>query len=422
MSPPDTPHLSPRLRRLVAELREDSSHLSRHMLDVLRGSIPEYRSLNDSMSQDVYRVGLKNAELWYDALLSGGMPSDDDLRWIGRFIERRHDQAVSLVSVLQAYRVGTRVYLDALLTHVSKHRTLSSEVLFHVSPFLLCYSDLLGRTVSDAYLMQLGEQERSVERLHAQLCDAVLDPALDDSPRFADAARALGVDPDRPHVAIALRIALPKPGDPVLQVAARVAELLSGGVDPESELPSSMIVRDGHVLIWIPARPTERADERERRLQTQLQKLLKRCSLVKLGGIGTASVGAKGWRSSAEQAVSAIGLGLRLHPGEHVHRYSDFAFDTLVRQSREMSILCEELVERVAAEPVLLQTLEAYFEHRQNHKAVAAGLGIHRNTLMHRLGRIETLMGARLDDMTTLSRLHLGMRQRQLERGSSRPR
>ena len=93
------------------------------------------------------------------------------------------------------------------------------------------------------------------------------------------------------------------------------------------------------------------------------------------------------------------------------------AFDTLVRQSQELSTICEEMIGRIASEGALLDTLEAYFEHRQSHKAAAAALGIHRNTLVHRLDRIETLLGARFDDMGWVSRLYLALRQRQLARG-----
>ena len=111
-------------------------------------------------------------------------------------------------------------------------------------------------------------------------------------------------------------------------------------------------------------------------------------------------------------------MGQRLRRNDASFCYSEFALDTLMRQSTEVSALCNEMIAALAAEPPLLETLESYFDHRQNHKATAAALGIHRNTLLHRLAHIESLLGARLDDMAWLSRMYLALRQRRLGRGT----
>ncbi|WP_208511962.1 hypothetical protein, partial [Variovorax paradoxus] len=239
MSLPAMEPLSPGLRGLVRELRRDSPNLSTHMLDTLRGSIPEYGALGQALAHDVYRVGLRNAELWYDALLIRDKPHDDDLQWIGRFSQRRHAQALSLSALLQAYRTGTRVYMDALLAHVRPHPALCDEVLFRVSPFLLYYSDLLSRTVSDAYLAEHTREMRWKAQMQARLAAAVFDPTWVGA--FDDAAQALGIQADQPHVALALRPmplepTTPEAGERVLEaVAAAVREDLGPvveGADP----------------------------------------------------------------------------------------------------------------------------------------------------------------------------------------------
>jgi DNA-binding protein Fis len=384
------------------------------MLEALSGSIPEYGSLNAKVSEDVYRAGVKHAELWYDTLLAGAIPCEEDLRWVGRFSQRRHDQDVSLIAVLQAYRLGARVYMNALLSHVSEHRALGGEVLFHVSPFLLYYNDLLGRTVSDAYFAHRNGTLLSSERQHMALCDAVLDPTRDAATAFEDAARALGVDASCPHVALALRVA--EPHADKCAAPSWLAELMASA-DELAAAASAVTLHRGHVLLWIPAAAAKDGPLREESLIALALRLLRRQPHLDCAGIGTAAYGAAGWRSSAEQACAAIEMGRRLRPNSKTLRYSEFAFDTLLRQSGEMSSLCTEAIARLANEQTLLETLEAYFEHRQNHKAVAAALGIHRNTLVHRLGRIEALMGERFDDMGWVSRLYLGVRQRQLAGG-----
>jgi len=412
----DAQPLSPRLRRLVEHLRQDSASLSERMLQTLRTTIPEYGSLGDSLAQDVYRAGVKNAELWYDSLLAGGRPHEDNLRWIGRFSQRRHAQALSLAALLQAYRTGTRVYMDAMLAAVRDQPALAGETLFHVSPFLLYYSDLMSRTVSDAYLTEHTRELLWKEQLQARLSAAVFNPTSPGA--FEDAARALGIAPDHPHVALALRLGPSPTADPTLP--GQILEALVATA-PDDIAPVARSLHHGHWLAWLPVVAGEPADARERRLGERARSLLREFPQAEAAGLGLPGAGAAGWRTSAEHAMGAIDLGRRLHKGGANFRYSDFALDTLMRQSPEMSGLCGEMIACIAAEPQLLETLEAYFEHRQNHKATAAALGIHRNTLLHRLAHIETMLGASFDDMAWLSRMYLALRQRRLSRGTPPP-
>lgn len=94
MSLPAMEPLSLGLRGLVRELRRDSPNLSTRMLDTLRGSIPEYGALGQALAHDVYRVGLRNAELWYDALL------------INRAEREIEDALVLMKPVASAARMG----------------------------------------------------------------------------------------------------------------------------------------------------------------------------------------------------------------------------------------------------------------------------------------------------------------------------
>jgi len=416
---PDAQPLSPRLRRLVAHLRKDSAGLSARMLATLRSTIPEYGSLGSALAQDVFRAGVTNAELWYDSLLVGGRPHEDNLRWIGRFSQRRHAQALSLSALLQAYRTGTRVYMDAMLAQVREHPTLRDEMLFSVSPFLLYYSDLMSRTVSDAYLTEHSRELLWKEQLQARLSAAVFNPT--DPGAFEDAARALGIATDHPHVALALRLDCAPSPTTDHALPEQILEALVATA-PADTAPVARSLHHGHWLAWLPLVAGEPADTRERRLGERARRLLRDFPEAQAVGRGLPGAGPAGWRTSAEQAMEAIDLGRRLrHKGEASFRYSDFALDTLMRQSSEMSGLCGEMIACIAAEPHLLETLEAYFEHRQNHKATAAALGIHRNTLLHRLAHIEAALGGSFDDMGWLSRIYLALRQRRLSRGAPPP-
>ncbi|MCX4728690.1 PucR family transcriptional regulator [Streptomyces sp. NBC_01306] len=59
----------------------------------------------------------------------------------------------------------------------------------------------------------------------------------------------------------------------------------------------------------------------------------------------------------------------------------------------------------------LVGTVAAYLRHRGQWERAAADLGVHRNTLRHRIGRAATLLDADLDDPDVASRLWLTLRE-----------
>jgi hypothetical protein len=394
--------LSRPLQRIVRSLRADSHGLSDRMLGTLRQAIPEYNSLPTNIARDVYDAGVRNAELWYDSLAAYSMPPPGALEWVADFGRRRCAQGVSLAALLHAYRVGTRVYLDTLIGRVRADPGVSHEVLLTVSPFVLGYGDRLSQTISDVYMEHRLDESPQRERLREDLFGLVCHQPQQ-AAAFAEGARLLGLDPDAPHHAVLLR--LTDPGrlnglrDALLSAHATSGEPLHG-------------VLGGQLVAWFPAMADEPPMAREQRLAHTLAPLGE--LFVAQAGIGQTACGAAGWHRSLDQAVQAVELGPRLRPGRRLHFYSAVALDATVRASPEMAASLDELLERLSPEPQLLDTLVVYFEQRQQLKAVAAALGIHRNTLLHRLDRVRDLLQADLADMGLLARLHLALRQRQL--------
>ena len=58
---------------------------------------------------------------------------------------------------------------------------------------------------------------------------------------------------------------------------------------------------------------------------------------------------------------------------------------------------------------MLRATLRAWFAQRMNTAATARALGVHRNTLDHRLRRVEALTGLALDAMDGALQLYLAL-------------
>lgn len=71
----------------------------------------------------------------------------------------------------------------------------------------------------------------------------------------------------------------------------------------------------------------------------------------------------------------------------------------------------------VASEPDLVVTLEQYLDLAGDAQATAAALHIHRSTLYHRLGRIETITGTSLRSGGDRLALHLGLKLVKLSAG-----
>jgi sugar diacid utilization regulator len=394
--------LSRPLQRIVRSLRADSPALSDRMLGTLRQTIPEYNNLPTEIARDVYDAGVRNAELWYDALSACRMPPPDALAWVAAFGRRRCEQGVSLAALLHAYRVGTRVYLDTLIGRVRSDAAVSHEVLLTVSPFVLGYGDLLSQTLSEVYREHRLDESPHRERLREDLFGLVChQPQL--SGAFTEGARLLGLEPDAPHHAVLLK----PPGThqlDVLRDALRTARAAEGE-------PLHGVLGDA-LVAWLRCPGDETPAARERRLADTLGPLFG--ADATLAGVGEPAVGAAGWHRSLDQAVQAVALGRRLRPAAWLHFYSAVALDDTVRASPEMAASLDALLERLSPEPMLLHTLAMYFEQRQQLKAVAAALGIHRNTLLHRLDRVRNLLQADLADVDVLARLHLALRQRRL--------
>jgi purine catabolism regulator len=62
----------------------------------------------------------------------------------------------------------------------------------------------------------------------------------------------------------------------------------------------------------------------------------------------------------------------------------------------------------------LVTSLETYFDEKRSWQAASRRLGIHRQTLIYRMKRVEELTGRQLDDLDDLTELHLALRTRRL--------
>ena len=101
-------------------------------------------------------------------------------------------------------------------------------------------------------------------------------------------------------------------------------------------------------------------------------------------------------------------LLLGIHPPEALEEYVEDWLGSLARPGQ-------------ARGAPLVETLEALAREGWNMRATARRLGIHVNTLLYRVGRIEQLAGRRLDDPEVRLAMSVALRARRLVAGTAGP-
>ena len=416
-----SPKLSRKMRSVLRRLSDQAGTDAAGTLEALCTAIPEYRAIQDpAIRRDVLEMIAHQTVTASRAILSGEPPGEREQQQAEAMIRRRVHQELPLAAVLRAFRLGFRVHWNRLLQQTGDDEQLRQELLFTLSPYLLYQQDQTALMLTQVYADELQRRSHWRDRARHELC-SILYTHPEDEDGFRQRALALGLDASAPHIALALRTGgrgadIDEQRDWQDGVLRQAAGLL--GLKARSLLAT---IRPGHLLIWCPLPVGALALQHEQVLTRQAQALLKAVTGVRAIGLGLPETGPAGWRASGEQAVQAIELGGRLAPERSVHCYSDIALEHCVMDSPALQSLLHHRLERLSAEPSLLDTLQVWCEHGPHRKVVAGLLGIHPNSVDYRLDRIEQLLGEKLSDLQQLARLHLALRMRRLSQPMALP-
>ena len=114
----------------------------------------------------------------------------------------------------------------------------------------------------------------------------------------------------------------------------------------------------------------------------------------------------------AELAIERLGY----EPGRRLLAFEDFDLGTLLVSEAPMERIdpkVEELLAPLRAHPLLLDAIEAYFEHEMDITRTAQALCLHPNTLRYRLGRLEQLLDLSLKQPSAIAALYIAMMARE---------
>jgi sugar diacid utilization regulator len=370
-----------------------------------------YATLGLSEKRDIRNsIGLF-VKRWCSSILEQAWFAPAEMEKFEASVRRRVHQGISLVAILCAFRLGTKELWLAHLDLAEHDNALRDDLLFVISPYLLEYSDFMAQFIGRIFLDEQFQQTSWRAEVRRQLCDLVFNGTSDDQD-FCRIGRSLGFDATVPRTALAIDYEL---SDVSRMNPEGAFGYLVHDIAGHIKIPADHVVyvtRRGWLVLWVPCSCGSSLIFSQRLLLEAIVAFAKRSGEVRAVGVGFVNQGAKGRATSAEEAMTALNFGLHGDGARKVYLYSDIAIDESIRSNGSALRYFESMLSEILLEKDLMTTRECYFENSQHRKATAASLGIHPNTLNHRIARIETLLGAELDAPSWIARLFIALNLR----------
>jgi hypothetical protein len=371
-----------RLVDLTPLLLEQLDAMTDRMVDVLSRTEPSYRDLLRESEEELRRTTRDNLEHGLLALVGAPVserPALHGAREIGR---RRAAQGIPLEAVLRAYRLGGQVTWEALLRVSAQAGGRHDTLLLQVAGTVWRTNDGECAALAEGYRDEQRRLAGVDEETRRRMLDGLLDGRGDDPSYVRTAADMLAMSLDGRLMAV---VALPaEDGQPGLD-----------GVGPE-------LLRHGVRSVW------------GTRSGAQV-------GLIALGNLGPAEV-----RGRLEALTTGpVGVSAPVDGAGAVssaYRLAETAARTLPRTTRRVVTIDERLPEALLSNSpeissrlvgqtlggllalpaeereVLLDTLAAFLASDGSPTRAADELYCHRNTVMHRLRRIEQVTGRKVAD------------------------
>lgn len=315
-----------------------------------------------------------NVTLFFRSWLDGCEPSDIDTRpLVDRAVSLMRD-GMPLHDVLENYRVGVYFLWSQLASSASQsEQPLLAEVGLPLTRYLsLVMARIASACVEEARTRPWDELERRRGILDALL--AGRDPGAWTSGEATTVAEAFLV--------AVVRLGEPSPGT-LTELRHRI-----------HDLPGSLLRRDvGGWTALIPVEPAADSAAATAELAARLGPRAADGTPPSLWvGVSHASTHTAVPASFAEARVVAE-LGRCLAREEIVCRRQDLRFEYAVAVDSSARHELASVLQPLADQPVLAQTLDAFFTNDCNQNAAARILCVHRNTVTYRLLRIGELTG-----------------------------
>jgi hypothetical protein len=382
---------------IAPAMRPGLKALAEEMIVTIRATVPAYsRPLEGPVAEGV-RAGVEGALAQFLDVVERGhegpLPERELYAELGRGEAR---EGRSLEALLAAYRVGARVAWRQAAAR-ARELELDRDTLALLAESIFAYIDELSAASAEGYAREQSAAAGEADRRRAALARLLIAHPPADPAQIELAARDAGMElPDR----VAAVVWAPREDD-------RTASWLPLG---------SLAVADGqlsYALVPDPDAP------------------LRRLEIARAFGRRTAALGPSvPWRDAARSALRATEVHKLISAGaiktDGLVRADDHLTTLLLE--RDPALLSELAERRLApltqasasARGRLLETLEAWLEHRGSVPDVARAIHVHPQTVRYRLNQLRNLFGDELDDPDARFELMVVTRARTL-RGESWP-
>ncbi|HET6507603.1 MAG TPA: helix-turn-helix domain-containing protein [Baekduia sp.] len=295
---------------------------------------------------------------------------------------------IPMTAMMQTYRVGQAVLLEAFLTACMERRHHGPELdvaLVTGSRFLFAYIDEMISQIVEEYAREHERWTRSSLRRRVQIVRDVLSGLPVDG-------GDLGYAMDGRHLGL-------------VAVGADAEEEIRRGASARGLRLLALSVGDGIVWAWISA-PEQRAQPLMRLDELELADGV-------VAGVGDPASGIEGFRETHRQAQAAYRVAVLL--GSCLVHYDDVAVEAMsLGDEMAARAFVQGELKALTAEDARMErlrgTLEVYLASSMNATAAAARLGIGDRTVAYRIHSAEELLGrpiaARSTEIACALRIH----------------
>src|SRR5881396_1792625 len=400
---------------LIADLERRRAGLARHMA---RAVVTVVRWDDSTGVPPQQEAIAKTCEAGLDLFLATAREArpaaPEELRRVAQLgiLQARSSQSVE--PILAAYRIAARVAWDAILRAWRGHPEVTPEALMITANYVFAALDQVAAEVTKTYLHAREQHMQRGTRARARLFHALISDNFDSELELQRQALAINTPlVATGYVAVVCKLVMGnRDGERGGQALAEVADSLElrRGTLVLATDPSTLVV------LW----PTESLADAEsaRQFVTEMQEQVKQRA-GQLGarvraGIGGYHPGLHGISRSYLEAQQAFEAGRKLRPDSVIHGHDEVIPQLVLAQN---PILAERFVAhslgrlldpKVRNREQLLETLEAYLA-KGSVKDAASALGLHRHTVLYRLGKLKELLGGDLDLPATRLRLQLAL-------------
>lgn len=313
------------------------------------------------------------------------------------YARRLAQHAIPVTALVRAYRLGQTTLLDRIFARIqasSIDPVLGLKVSYRIVSVSSVYIDWISEQVVTAYQV---EHERWLANRNNVRVTQIRELLSTEGPTDDRRATAqIGYQLAQHHCAAVLWIGEPeseRDGLPVLeQLAGRMCESMDNR-------PVPLFVASDRLSawVWIPlgSRP-DRLDVSSIRTSLRADQL----GDARVA-LGTAQYGRAGFRTSHLQAQRTRSIALLAEDARRtVTCYADpgvavssLVSSDLVRAHEWIRSTLGNLADSTEAAQRLRDTLRTYFDCRSSHKATAAELHLHYNTVKYRVKSAEQMLG-----------------------------